>query len=91
MDHWAAFQKYLHWLRRGTRFIGIFSSYNSAARLFNEALLHSNQKLRIELKDAHATVVHVDIYAIKYDLITNEASMVTQASEATTFFSFKYR
>lgn len=51
--------------------LGCLSSYNSAARLFNEALLHSSQKLRSELKDA--TLVYVDIYAIKYDLITNAA------------------
>ncbi|XP_020212523.1 GDSL esterase/lipase At1g09390 [Cajanus cajan] len=49
--------------------LGCLSSYNSAARLFNEALLHSSQKLRTELKDA--TLVYVDIYAIKHDLITN--------------------
>lgn len=50
---------------------GCLSSYNSAARLFNEALLHLLQKLRTELKDA--TVVHVDIYTIKHDLIANAA------------------
>ena len=54
--------------------LGCLSSYNSAARLFNEALLHSSQKLRSELKDA--TLVYVDIYAIKYDLITNAAKYV---------------
>lgn len=48
---------------------GCLSSYNSAARLFNEALYHSSQKLRTELKDA--TLVYVDIYAIKIDLIAN--------------------
>ncbi|XP_014629468.1 GDSL esterase/lipase At1g09390 isoform X1 [Glycine max] len=51
--------------------LGCLSSYNSAARLFNEELLHSTQKLRSELKDA--TLVYVDIYTIKYDLITNAA------------------
>ncbi|KAK7284443.1 hypothetical protein RJT34_19189 [Clitoria ternatea] len=50
---------------------GCLSSYNSAAKLFNEALLHLSQKLRAELKDA--TLVYVDIYAIKLDLITNAA------------------
>ncbi|KAK7259016.1 hypothetical protein RIF29_24610 [Crotalaria pallida] len=50
---------------------GCISSYNSAARLFNGALQHLSQKLRNELKDA--TIVYVDIYAIKYDLITNAA------------------
>ncbi|XP_057439063.1 GDSL esterase/lipase At1g09390-like [Lotus japonicus] len=48
---------------------GCLSSYNSAARLFNEALYHSSQKLRTRLKDA--TLVYVDIYAIKHDLIAN--------------------
>ncbi|TKY61584.1 GDSL esterase/lipase [Spatholobus suberectus] len=51
--------------------LGCLSSYNSAARLFNEALFHLSQKLRTELKDA--TLVYVDIYAIKNDLITNAA------------------
>lgn len=48
---------------------GCISSFNSAARLFNEALYHSSQKLRTELKDA--ALVYVDIYAIKNDLIAN--------------------
>ncbi|XP_028779460.1 GDSL esterase/lipase At1g09390 [Neltuma alba] len=51
--------------------LGCLSHYNSAARLFNEALLHLLQKLRTELKDA--TLVHVDIYSIKHDLIANAA------------------
>ncbi|KAF7817995.1 GDSL esterase/lipase [Senna tora] len=49
--------------------LGCLSSHNKAARLFNEALLHMSQKLRTELKDA--TLVYVDIYSIKYDLIAN--------------------
>lgn len=48
---------------------GCLSSYNSAAQLFNEALRHSCIELRSEL--AGATIVYVDIYAIKYDLIAN--------------------
>lgn len=48
---------------------GCISNFNSAARLFNEALYHSSQKLRTELKDA--AIVYVDIYAIKNDLIAN--------------------
>jgi len=51
--------------------LGCLSSYNSAARLFNEALLLLSQKLRSELKDS--TLVYVDIYGIKHDLITNAA------------------
>ncbi|XWS64427.1 hypothetical protein CRYUN_Cryun05aG0003000 [Craigia yunnanensis] len=48
---------------------GCLSSYNSAAQLFNEALRHLCIELRSEL--AGATVVYVDIYAIKHDLIAN--------------------
>nr|GMD47010.1 GDSL esterase/lipase At1g09390 [Ipomoea batatas] len=48
---------------------GCISSYNSAARLFNEGLNQLCEKLRSEMKDA--TIVYVDIYAIKYDLIAN--------------------
>ncbi|XP_057963081.1 GDSL esterase/lipase At1g09390 [Malania oleifera] len=48
---------------------GCISSYNAAARLFNEALSHLCQEMRLELRDA--TIVYVDIYAIKYDLIAN--------------------
>ncbi|XP_019422444.1 PREDICTED: GDSL esterase/lipase At1g09390-like isoform X2 [Lupinus angustifolius] len=50
---------------------GCLSSYNSAARLFNGALQHLTQKLRNQLNGA--TIVYVDIYAIKYDIITNAA------------------
>lgn len=50
---------------------GCLSDYNNAARSFNEALLHLHQRLGTELKDA--TLVYVDIYAIKYDLIANAA------------------
>lgn len=48
---------------------GCISSYNAAARLFNEALLHFCQQMKSELEDA--TIVHVDIFSIKYDLIAN--------------------
>lgn len=48
---------------------GCISSYNSAARLFNEGLRLLCQEMRSELKDAN--IVYVDIYAIKYDLIAN--------------------
>ncbi|OMP09401.1 Lipase, GDSL [Corchorus olitorius] len=50
---------------------GCISSYNSAAQLFNEALRHMTLQLRSELVDA--TIVYVDIYAIKYDLIANSS------------------
>ncbi|XP_010553708.1 PREDICTED: GDSL esterase/lipase At1g09390 [Tarenaya hassleriana] len=48
---------------------GCLASYNSAAKLFNEGLDHMCRDLRTELRDA--TVVYVDVYAIKYDLIAN--------------------
>lgn len=48
---------------------GCISSYNSAARLFNDGLNQLCEKLRSEMKDA--TIVYVDIYSIKYDLIAN--------------------
>lgn len=48
---------------------GCLSSYNFAARLFNTALLHLSQEMNSELADA--TIVYVDIYSIKYDIISN--------------------
>ncbi|XP_076902588.1 GDSL esterase/lipase At1g09390-like [Bidens hawaiensis] len=45
------------------------SSYNSAAKLHNEGLHHLCTELRSELKDS--TIVYVDIYTIKYELIAN--------------------
>ncbi|GMG99797.1 hypothetical protein Nepgr_001637 [Nepenthes gracilis] len=48
---------------------GCISSYNAAAKLFNGALLHLCQEMKSELKDA--TIVYVDIYAIKFDIIAN--------------------
>ncbi|KAK4795795.1 hypothetical protein SAY86_028121 [Trapa natans] len=48
---------------------GCLSSYNSAAGLFNEGLLHLCQEMRSQLRDAQ--IVYVDVYSIKYDLIVN--------------------
>ncbi|PIN04926.1 Alpha-L-fucosidase [Handroanthus impetiginosus] len=48
---------------------GCVSSYNTAAKLFNEGLHRICMGLRSEMKDA--TIVYVDIYAIKLDLIAN--------------------
>ncbi|GFZ07252.1 GDSL-like Lipase/Acylhydrolase superfamily protein [Actinidia rufa] len=48
---------------------GCLSSYNDAARVFNEGLRHLCDEMRSEMKDA--TIVYVDMYAIKYDLISN--------------------
>lgn len=50
---------------------GCLSSYNDAAKVFNEGLHHLCQELRTEHKDA--TIVYVDIYTIKYDLIANSS------------------
>ncbi|XP_022946014.1 GDSL esterase/lipase At1g09390-like [Cucurbita moschata] len=50
---------------------GCISSYNNLATLFNKALSHLCQELRYELKDA--SIVYVDIYTIKYDLIANSS------------------
>ncbi|GAB2287257.1 hypothetical protein Dimus_021640 [Dionaea muscipula] len=49
--------------------VGCISSYNSAAKLFNAALLRLCQQMKSELKDA--TIVFADVYAIKYDIIAN--------------------
>ncbi|XP_044477328.1 GDSL esterase/lipase At1g09390 [Mangifera indica] len=48
---------------------GCISSYNDAARLFNEGLRHLCQEMRSKLNGA--TIVYVDIFSIKYDLIAN--------------------
>ena len=48
---------------------GCLSAYNDVARLFNEGLRHLCQEMRSKLKDS--TIVYVDIFAIKYDLIAN--------------------
>ncbi|KAK1401874.1 GDSL-like Lipase/Acylhydrolase superfamily protein [Heracleum sosnowskyi] len=50
---------------------GCISRYNDAANLFNEGLHQLCQGFRSEMKGA--TVVYVDIYAIKYDLIANSS------------------
>ncbi|CAN1219352.1 GDSL esterase/lipase At1g09390 [Linum perenne] len=56
---------------RGLKFdsVGCISSYNEAAKLFNEGLRRLCGRLRTELKGA--TVVYVDVYSVKYDLIAN--------------------
>ncbi|AAG09098.1 Similar to nodulins [Arabidopsis thaliana] len=48
---------------------GCLVSYNSAATLFNQGLDHMCEELRTELRDA--TIIYIDIYAIKYSLIAN--------------------
>ncbi|PWA84233.1 GDSL-like Lipase/Acylhydrolase superfamily protein [Artemisia annua] len=51
---------------------GCLASYNSAANLFNEGLRRLSARLRSELKDS--TIIYVDIYAIKYDIIANASN-----------------
>ncbi|KAG8363939.1 hypothetical protein BUALT_Bualt19G0074500 [Buddleja alternifolia] len=48
---------------------GCISSYNDAAKLFNEGLHNLCHGLRSEIKDA--TIVYVDVYSIKLDIIAN--------------------
>lgn len=48
---------------------GCISSYNEAAKLFNEGLRHMCTELSSDMKDA--SIVYVDVFAIKYDLIAN--------------------
>lgn len=48
---------------------GCLSAYNDAAKLFNKALNDLCEELRSQLKAA--TIVYVDIFSIKYDLIAN--------------------
>ncbi|KGN61022.1 GDSL esterase/lipase At1g09390 [Cucumis sativus] len=50
---------------------GCISSFNAVATLFNTALRSLCQNMRDELKDT--SIVYVDIYAIKYDLIANSS------------------
>lgn len=48
---------------------GCISSYNAAAMLFNEGLLRICTRLTSEMKDA--SIVYVDVFAIKFDVIAN--------------------
>lgn len=48
---------------------GCISSYNDAAKLFNEGLRQACIELRLDMKDAR--IVYVDVYAIKLDIIAN--------------------
>lgn len=48
---------------------GCISSYNDAANIFNDELKRLSQDIKSELKDSN--IVYVDIYSIKYDLISN--------------------
>ncbi|CAH9118050.1 unnamed protein product [Cuscuta epithymum] len=48
---------------------GCLKSLNEAAQIFNTQLKTICEQLRVELKNA--TIVYVDIYSIKYSLISN--------------------
>jgi phospholipase/lecithinase/hemolysin len=50
---------------------GCLESLNNAAKAFNKQLQALCEDLRSEMKNA--TIVYVDIYAIKYHLIANSA------------------
>ncbi|XP_068660041.1 GDSL esterase/lipase LIP-4 [Aristolochia californica] len=52
---------------------GCIKSYNDAAQAFNTGLRVLCKELRSQLRNA--TVVYVDIYSIKYDLIANSAKL----------------
>ncbi|KAJ6683189.1 hypothetical protein OIU74_021280 [Salix koriyanagi] len=51
--------------------IGCISDYNSAARIFNEGLRCSCERMKSQFSGA--TIVYVDIFSIKYDLIANSS------------------
>ncbi|CAO2817355.1 unnamed protein product [Amaranthus hypochondriacus] len=49
--------------------LGCLALYNNAAKAFNQGLSTLCDKMRSELKDA--SIVHIDMYAIKYELFAN--------------------
>lgn len=51
---------------------GCISILNEGAKVFNSKLDDLCQQLRLEMKDS--TIVYVDIYTIKYNLIVNSSS-----------------
>ncbi|GER48597.1 GDSL esterase/lipase [Striga asiatica] len=57
---------------KGLDSYGCIKSYNDAAKLFNEGLRRACEGLRTEMKDS--TIVYVDVYAIKLDLIANSTN-----------------
>lgn len=69
---------------------GCISNYNNAAKLFNEKLRRVCLELRSELRDA--TVVYVDIYSVKYDLIANSTKYGTKLTSIKHLYlsAFQY-
>ncbi|KAM3358177.1 GDSL esterase/lipase LIP-4 isoform X1 [Capsicum galapagoense] len=57
---------------------GCVKSMNEAAEAFNNQLRDLCKQLRLQMKDA--TIVYVDMYAIKYDLIANSSTYGIQNS-----------
>ncbi|KAK4372410.1 hypothetical protein RND71_007794 [Anisodus tanguticus] len=53
------------------------SNMNEAAKAFNNQLRALCEQLRLRMKDA--TIVYVDMYAIKYDLIANACTHVVKS------------
>lgn len=51
---------------------GCISILNEGAKVFNSKLDDLCQQLRLEMKDS--TIVYVDVYTIKYNLIVNSSS-----------------
>ncbi|XP_009796574.1 GDSL esterase/lipase At1g09390-like [Nicotiana tabacum] len=51
---------------------GCLRSLNEGAKIFNDKLYLLSEKLRDELKNT--TIVYVDVYSIKYDLIANSSN-----------------
>lgn len=51
---------------------GCLISFNEGAKIFNNKLQVLCEKLRDEMKNI--TIVYVDIYSIKYDLIANSSN-----------------
>lgn len=60
---------------------GCVKSMNEAAQAFNNQLRALCEQLRLQMKDT--TIVYVDMYAIKYDLIANSSTY----GEFTLFIS----
>ena len=59
---------------------GCLQPLNNAAKEFNEQLRTLCEELRSGMKDV--TIVYVDIYAIKYDLIAHATNYGTTSNSA---------
>lgn len=76
---------------------GCLISLNEGAKIFNDKLYLLSEKLRDELKNT--TIVYVDVYSIKYDLIANSSnygkcsflSFFQKYNDAFTLFTSKVK